>query len=161
MNIFVLDRNPYKVPELLCDQHVNKFILETTQILSLQDRINSGEDMKGIAYLNHPIRKSLDNENTYLWTCHYLKALLNEFYLRHNFKHHAYFNLFICNWNIYTLFGEDYDADKCRFFICRKDIEFYKPNATIDEAVKNYLEYNQWKQTHMKIIPKYSKRIGD
>lgn len=34
MNIFVLDEDPYKAAEQLCDKHVVKMILETAQILS-------------------------------------------------------------------------------------------------------------------------------
>ena len=33
MNIFVLDRDPYKAAEMMCDKHVVKMILETAQML--------------------------------------------------------------------------------------------------------------------------------
>ena len=34
MNIFVLDRDPYKAAEMMCDKHVVKMIVESCQMLS-------------------------------------------------------------------------------------------------------------------------------
>lgn len=45
MNIFVLDENPKKSVELMCDKHVVKMLVETAQILSTVHRILDGEEV--------------------------------------------------------------------------------------------------------------------
>ena len=44
MNIFVLDRDPYKAAEMMCDKHVVKMILESAQMLSTAHRVLDGDE---------------------------------------------------------------------------------------------------------------------
>ena len=57
MQLFILDRNPYRAVEMLADVHVRKMCLETAQILSAVMVINGNllsENMPAIYNINHP-----------------------------------------------------------------------------------------------------------
>jgi hypothetical protein len=62
MQIFVLDENPIKAAQYLCDRHVVKITLETAQILST---VVGMDGMYRPTHANHPCtrwaRESLDN----------------------------------------------------------------------------------------------------
>lgn len=92
MNIFVLDEDPRKAAEMLCDRHVVKMCVETAQILSgvmLRRGMELYEDMPKPQNLNHPVIVAADNDNAINWVLDYNIALLDEFQYRFA-KKHAY-----------------------------------------------------------------------
>ena len=54
MNIFVVDMNPKKAAQMLCDQHVVKMCLETAQMLCTVARKNGFEVPYKSAHPKHP-----------------------------------------------------------------------------------------------------------
>ena len=57
MNVFILDYDVCKIPELMCDQHIVKMILETAQLLCsahhVVDPMNTNIPYK-LTHVNHP-----------------------------------------------------------------------------------------------------------
>lgn len=106
MNIFVLDRDPYKAAEMMCDKHVVKMIVESCQMLSAGMDITYKESGKGKSkdepsvgfklpqypksVKKHPctlwLVQSIDN---YKWLMAHTDALLKEYQKRYN-KTHKY-----------------------------------------------------------------------
>lgn len=106
MNIFVLDRNPKKAVQMLCDAHVRKMCVETAQILSgvrLLRGMGLTEDMPRPQNTKHPvIIAAAKAEN---WVAEYNWDLHNEYYTRfgvwHQYKHLvvAYYKQAACSGN--------------------------------------------------------------
>ena len=46
MNIFILDKNPVKAAQMLCDRHIPKMIVESAQMLSTAHRLLDGKPEK-------------------------------------------------------------------------------------------------------------------
>ena len=104
MNIFCIDENPIQAARWLCDQHCNKMVLESAQMLAncftsetLEDapRAKSGNVRKH-SYYNHPcsiwVRESTDNM---IWLI--LHALeMEEERLRRGFNPH--FSVSFIDW---------------------------------------------------------------
>ena len=106
MNIFVLDKDPYKAAEMMCDKHVVKMIVESCQILSAAFDITYKESGRGRgkgepsatfdlpqypkSVKKHPctlwVVESIEN---YRWLLKHFDALLNEYTKRYN-KVHKY-----------------------------------------------------------------------
>lgn len=89
MNIFYLDKSPYKAAKLQCDKHVVKMILETAQLLSTAHAELDGESPAyKPTHKNHPsavwVRGSLQH---YIWTVVHLKALGSEYERRYGRVH--------------------------------------------------------------------------
>lgn len=108
MNIFVLDKDPAKAAQYLIDRHVNKMIVESTQLLTncytkeqLEDAPKTQKgDIRKYSHYNHPsaiwVRETLGN---WQWLWNHLDAMINERYHRF-FKDHfcdAMCSWFICN----------------------------------------------------------------
>lgn len=90
MNIFVLDENPKKAAEKLCDRHVVEMCVETAQILSgvmLRRGMPLYDDMPKPQNVNHPVIVAADNDNAINWVLDYNVALLDEFQHRFGKKH--------------------------------------------------------------------------
>ena len=92
MNIFYLHPNPKTCALFHCDKHINKMMLEYTQILSTAHRLISGDDYcekNGISYSkafeNHPstvwARTSTSN---YAWLYNLYCWVHTEWVRRHN-----------------------------------------------------------------------------
>lgn len=115
MNIFVVDIDPRKAAENLCDKHVVKMIVETSQLLSTAHRVLDGTPVvertannrkitrwvlkddhlnnrfcKAVM-INHPCaiwaRQSAHN---YYWLHTHGKALCEEYYMRYGKFHSMY-----------------------------------------------------------------------
>lgn len=57
MNIFILDQDPLRAAGMHCDQHLNKMILESAQMLSTACNVLVGGHLQGLYYsthINHP-----------------------------------------------------------------------------------------------------------
>lgn len=95
MQLFILDHDPEKVPEMLCDVHVRKMCLETAQILSSVIRIQRKKlptELPKPYNVNHPVIRALDTAQKINWAVQFNTALQQE-YCRRFGKKHAYFEL--------------------------------------------------------------------
>ena len=86
MNIFVLDRDPIKAAQMMCDAHVVKMIVESCQLLSTNDRMHGKfTDPSGLyksTHISHPCRMCLVSEYNRAWLICHLSALLAEYTYR-------------------------------------------------------------------------------
>lgn len=99
MNIFVVDADPIKAAQSLCDAHVVKMIVETCQLLSTQDRLDgNNEGRYKMTHVNHPCRKCLKNEWNKSWLELHLFGLLQEYFLRYG-KTHKCIHMFRSLWS--------------------------------------------------------------
>jgi hypothetical protein len=84
MNIFVLDRCPYKAARYQCDRHVVKMVLETAQLLCTA--FDQAPYKK--THVNHPCavwtRQARDN---YTWLLHHGMGLAYEYTERYGKTH--------------------------------------------------------------------------
>lgn len=103
MNIFVLDRNPRKAAQLMCDKHVVKMIVETCQILSavLDNNYDPKLNKYGIkpseqfgtagypkAHFKHPCTMwAMESEGNYKWLVSHLRGLCIAYSDRYNKVH--------------------------------------------------------------------------
>ncbi len=93
MQLFILDRDPEKVPAMLCDVHVRKMCLETAQILSSVIRLQKKKlppELPKPYNVNHPVIRALDTAQKINWTVQFNTALQRD-YCRRFGKKHAYF----------------------------------------------------------------------
>lgn len=96
MNIFVLDRDPLKAAEYMCDKHIPKMVVETAQMLSTAHRIVDPNNTHGIhqhlyktTHKNHPCTRWVcANEKNYRWLLHHFIGLAGEYYFRYWGKRH-------------------------------------------------------------------------
>lgn len=103
MNIFVLDKDPRLAARALCDKHVCKMIIETTQLLC-----NPLTDLPDCPYKrthwNHPCakwaRESLFNYN---WLINHGVYLGHEFYYRYGHDHKCYNDILWAANNAYRI----------------------------------------------------------
>ena len=93
MNIFYLDKNPYKAAQYQYNKHVVKMILESAQMLCTAHHCYGDAEQKANvpykqAHLNHPstvwARKSRE---TYMWLYYHMIGLGNEYEKRYNKQH--------------------------------------------------------------------------
>ncbi len=86
MNIFILETNPKKNAQALCDQHIVKMPLETAQILC--SMFEAGQAPYRRTHFNHPaciwVRESRGN---YLWLIKYGLELCREYTFRYGKTH--------------------------------------------------------------------------
>ena len=88
MNIFVVDADPIKAAQSLCDVHVVKMIVESCQLLSTQDRLaGHTEGRYKMTHVNHPCRKCLENCFNRAWLSLHLEGLLKEYTYRYGKEH--------------------------------------------------------------------------
>ncbi len=90
MNIFVLDQNPVKAAQYLCDSHVVKMALESAQILCTVSWECDVSAPYKATHKKHPVViwacKTLSNYN---WLLEHAFAICNEYRLRYNGRIHA------------------------------------------------------------------------
>ena len=108
MNVFCLDKDPYKSAEYMCDKHIVKMIIETCQLLSAtldcnwidyeyewKDPDKPSQRLGCVnyppAHIKHPstlwVRKARGN---YIWLTKHLEALNKEYWKRYNRVHVRY-----------------------------------------------------------------------
>lgn len=105
MNIFVLDTDPYKSAEMMCDKHVVKMLIETCQILSavVDNRFNKILDGKPSvvnklpqypkAHVKHPCTIwAMEARDNSLWLNNHLHGLSIQFKNRFPRKEHKLTN---------------------------------------------------------------------
>ena len=90
MNIFYLDKCPYKAAEVQYNKHVVKMILESAQMLcTAHHHYNNGDNVPyRKAHYNHPSTKWCRlNKNTYRWLYNHMIALGKEYTARYGKEH--------------------------------------------------------------------------
>ena len=89
MNIFFLDKNPQKAAEYLCDKHVPKMLLESSQMLStaVQRHLGTIEDLYKPAYPKHPMTIWVGHtRQNFIWALENAVFISQEYYKRFNKK---------------------------------------------------------------------------
>jgi hypothetical protein len=91
VNIFVVNQDPVIAAQSLCDKHVPKMLLESTQLLCSAFHTNGPLALNipyKLSYKNHPctkwVRQSQDN---FEWLLQHSKGIVSEFNLRFNKPH--------------------------------------------------------------------------
>ncbi len=90
MNIFYLDKCPYKAAELQYNKHVVKMILESAQMLcTAHHHYDNGDNVPyKKAHYNHPSTKwCRQNKNNYRWLYNHMIALGEEYTARYGKQH--------------------------------------------------------------------------
>ena len=147
MNIFVINENPVLAAQQLCNSHVVKMIVESAQLLSTHDRFHGiDENRYKSFYLHHPCRRCLENRQNYIWLCHHLNALLDEYTYRYG-KIHKCREMFNRCWKSYL--EMTYDSNLLSFPKCMlKELKVGSDN--IDDVVKAYQNYYRFKKNTLK-----------
>ena len=95
MQLFILDRDPEKAAQMLCDSHLRKMCLETAQILSsvlyLQGK-SLADGMPNPYHPSHPVIRAVDSPEKINWVIRYFYAVQEEYFFRFQ-KKHAYSEL--------------------------------------------------------------------
>ena len=90
MNIFFLDKNPQKAAEYLCDKHVPKMLLESSQMLctAVQRHLGIIEDLYKPAYPKHPMTIWVgDSQGNFSWALRNALSINQEYEKRFHKKH--------------------------------------------------------------------------
>ena len=149
MQLFILDRDPEKSAQMLCDVHLRKMCLETAQILSCV-LVRSGSvpesGMPRPYNRHHPVVKALDTPFKINYVLHLNSALHKEFFHRFG-KHHVYHKL--CPLYYAKLYQETTTED---WSFCRNFKDFTPVEDDIVSAYRSYYRYKksiirQWQYT--------------
>lgn len=90
MNIFHTHDCPYESAKSLCDKHVPKMLLETTQMICTAHHKNgyAPPPLFRAAYEHHPMTKWVSQTlGNYLWTLEHAYALASEYTFRYSKRH--------------------------------------------------------------------------
>jgi hypothetical protein len=89
MNIFVLDKNPTKAANMLCDKHVVKMIVETAQMLCTTAHVNGHLSVPYKAtHKNHPCTLwSNESSANWDWLVEHGEAMCTEYTRRYGRTH--------------------------------------------------------------------------
>lgn len=84
MQIFVLDKDPQKAAEMMCDKHIPKMVLESAQILCSVAHIYKISYVPyRLTHRNHPcIKWTEKSKQNFLWLYEHGMAIANEYELR-------------------------------------------------------------------------------
>lgn len=97
MNIFVLDQDPVKAAEYLCDRHIIKMLLESTQLLCTVHRLGGSTDTRlyKATHTKHPCVVWLcESSSNYNWLVKHLLAMHEQYRLRYNKDHKSFTELY-------------------------------------------------------------------
>ena len=143
MNIFVLDENPIRASEMMCDKHIPKMVVESAQMMASALRrhgatdeqmplTKSGTPYKG-GYKHHPCTVwAGDSWHNFDWLANHAIGLLVEYYMRFG-KEHA------CNEAIGQMNGMSWRLPEGRltsFALAMPDE--YRPRGSSDDVL--YME---------------------
>ncbi len=90
MNIFFLDKDPKKAAEYLCDKHVPKMLLESSQMLStaVQRHLGTIDDLYKPAYPKHPMTIWVgESQGNFSWALKNAIAINKQYEDRFHKKH--------------------------------------------------------------------------
>ena len=165
MNIFVLDKDPAKAAQMMCDAHVCKMIVESAQLLSTHDRITGRFKEPNCLYRpthqSHPCRMCLCNATNREWLICHLNALLDEYSFRYRkiHKSSALFDMYYGNERIDYIteaFRDGTLDHECTFPKCMPD-EFKVGGDDLASVIQSYRNYYKYKQQTMHRF-RYKKR---
>lgn len=159
MNIFYLDEDPKLAAQSLCDKHVIKMVLESSQLLCTahhyfdsDPRPSTHEHIKFYkkTHLNHPCgvwtRKCLANYN---WLAQHALALCNEYTYRYNKVHKSQDIITLCS--LFYPQGIDVSMFQTKPALAMPDE--YKQ----DDPVQAYRDY-YWYDKRVNIQMRWTKR---
>lgn len=141
MQLFILDRNPFKAVRMLADVHVRKMCLETAQILSVLIIKRNGTPENGMPEPynpHHPVVKAIDSVTKINYAVLFNIALQNEFLFRFD-KRHKYFGL---KENYYRILFIPVET-QCDFSFCRNFKDFETKNPDIVGAYREYYVFKK------------------
>lgn len=159
MNIFILDANPVKAAEYLCDQHVNKMLLESTQLLC------TACHSLGISFLgqyksthkNHPCSKwLLESKHNATWLFEHAVAMSTEREIRYDqWTEHQSLNIAgVSHYMLVNMQSDIFGSAKelttpkmAMPIACQKTPAFTGKPQTWDDVVESYRAYYKFKQT--------------
>lgn len=93
MNIFVLDQDPIKAAQYLCDKHVIKMAIESAQILctAIHLRLELNDTIPGLyspTHVKHPsVLWAGENKDNFEWLAEHAKAICKEYTFRYGKTH--------------------------------------------------------------------------
>lgn len=100
MNIFAVNSDPVLAAQSLCDKHVVKMVLESSQILSTAHHTNDSKIQHLVykpTHINHPCtkwaRETIDN---YIWLGFHALALAKEYTFRYAKQHKCEYLIRLC-----------------------------------------------------------------
>lgn len=148
MNIFVTHNNPEVAAKFLCDRHVPKMLLESTQMLS--NAVHAYGDPTKAPYkptlINHPCSKwVLESYNNFIWLFRHARAIQSEYTKRFN-KIHA------CEYQLNSIENEMQGLgfpkkNRTKFVLCMPLI--YRTNdvvASYRSYVKDAKTFARWQK---------------
>ena len=112
MNIFYLDKDPFKAAKVQYNKHVVKMILESAQMLCAAHHIlgNPDDVPYKLAHKNHPSTIwARENASNYEWLFHHFCALSKEYKKRYGKIHMSYTKCF----HPLSLLPKDLDGTWC------------------------------------------------
>ena len=149
MNIFVVEKDPYEASRSLCDKHVPKMIVESTQMLvSALRRHGAGDDdvpltksgtpHKG-GYRNHPATVWVgDSRANAEWLLEHGIGLCTEFELRFNKNHACFEQLLVVEQELDRI----PEGDLTEVALCvGENFQNGKTHAPIDDAIDVYRQF--------------------
>ena len=150
MQLFIIDKDPFKAAHALADCHVRKQILETAQILTAF-WVNSGHErlewMPKPQNYNHPVAMALNQENVN-WVIEHLHGLLNEFFWRFNHTHSYEYLKY--SWKDSRILKKlnifNYNIEN--FYSFHRMFSGFKPEPS--DIVSEYRQYYRWKSKQIK-----------
>ena len=163
MNIFVLDENPIRAAEMMCDKHIPKMVVESAQMMASAVRrwgatdehmplTKAGKPYKG-GYANHPCTVwAGDTFGNFSWLTDHAMALCVEYTSRFG-KEHTCADPISQLWNVGIeyrgeVLWEDDDDDYKRTPFAQAMPDEYRD----DDAVQAYRAYY-----HSKTFAKWEK----
>ena len=103
MNIFVLDTDPVRAAEMMCDKHVIKMILETNQMLSTVARREGYDAPYKSTHARHPCTLwTGESRQNWDWLVRHSRALCEEYTRRYGRVHKS---------QLVTSWAENLDID--------------------------------------------------
>lgn len=161
MNIFVTNKNPHRAAMNLCDQHLNKMLLETAQLLCTAGRIRDGREHEVFAYksthLNHPCTLWATGNLEYQWLLAHGVAMDIEYTYRTGKLHRSALVIR----DIYEVFGfNGHDAaerENIELIFCGPaNIEGNDVPARYRQLLRN--KYTEWASRARPLVARYTKR---
>lgn len=132
MNIFVLDKNPKRAAQMLCDKHISKMILESAQMLCTCNNEKGNIAPYKSTHKNHPCSKwVMSSLGNYNWLLNHSLEICKEFNRRYKKIHKSCNVIKWCEKN-----KPNFKINKRTAFVQAMPKEYKQKNA-----VKAYREY--------------------
>jgi len=165
MNIFILDECPVISAQSLCDLHVNKMLIESTQLLCIYlNKKGYTTPYKSNHHVNHPCVLWLEDflfTDHLKWLQNHAYALANEYKYRTGKNHKCSFVLIKISSSIFDVIQKNIHV-KCmqtkELFPRPKFIQVMPDEYKLENTIEAYRNYYISKQYTMKRPMKWTKR---